>query len=207
MVSTKVYKDGDRFIIVVDSPDGKVLKKINDFLYDLYGFADLSGIEGVSSIKCQDASAIVPDESKEITKEQAKERPFSEPISKESALALSIPDMGITLGDAIKNKDTIAVVRMFTSTKSLDKSASDTIKALCSEYILTDLKSREPAITSTSCIEEFFSVYEPLLKDAVQEILNLTGYENLETFFSTAYEFIQQDLYESVINMMIRELS
>lgn len=206
--SLQAYLDGNNLHLVIKNPSPELGKDINDLLLKYCGFSEFKEVKGLVPELPEDMADIpIPDKEFEIPMEKWSERPLNEPLSKEQILNIRIHNMNITLGQAIEHKDTQAVIHALINASVYSEKEKTGLIKMCKSYIFKDCKNRNPDITPTEEIAKFCCLYKPLIQDALKEILDRVGYETIEDFLDTSFEYLHQDAYAAILEMMLRDLS
>lgn len=205
MVNVKAYKEGNRLTLVVENPDLDTAKIINDMLIRLCGVTQVTDVEGLVPVSYHENEMPNTNEEYEIT--DLKSKPFKESMSKEEILSLKIDGLNVTLGSAVKHNDIVSIVHAYINASNHGVEAESGIIKICKEFILNDCKKRDPDCTPISEIIKFCRIYAHLIKDAVKEVLDMSGFERLNEFIENTDEYLVQDAYSSWIDVIIRSLS
>lgn len=216
MQNIKTYKDGNRLVIVVENCTGELATKVNRFILDALGMPEISSDDMPEQAKPVAVPAIVPEvvAEEKIELDQctpitaSEEKPFEEPIPLQAANDVAVKGGSGTLGNAIRNKDTVAIVELVAKdSKTMNESTRTSVLALCKTYIREDCIKRDPYYATTAEIQKFFEIYEPLLTNSIQQILGSVGYANMRDFFGFTDEHVHQDAYASVLESLIERTS
>lgn len=195
--SIKTFKDGNRMVIVVENITGKTASLINKFIMEAL---ELSCEEEIEHEELLDLVPTQPKEDEEIKTEEleplTKDNLFKEPLTKEEVLNIELRPF-YTIGEAIKEKDTQALVEH--SIKAKTEEEIDVIK----EYIYKDCSSRETEWETHSEIRKFIITYKPLIENLLSQILDFAGYATIEDFLDFADIVLQIDAYRSIVDAMI----
>lgn len=204
MNNIKTYRDGARFMLVVENCVGETAKKVNAFILELMGAIEPEQIPGIIPEKPVDEPPPSVARMEEITPNDPE--PFKVPIPEEDAKNLPVDGPSGTLGRAIDAKDTEAIIAVCLRAKTMDESVRDTAMKLCKEYILNDCQKRIPENTLSNEIRKFFRIYKPLIEGATTQILESAGYASTEDFFDFADEYLHQQAYASVLESVIERV-
>lgn len=196
--SIKFWRDGERFIIVVDNCTGSTATKVNNFITDMLGLTpqEQPAATPVPHITPQKPPSFKADEVlAAATPIKATTDLFREIVDPHDII---IEGGAGTLGHAIESKDTAAVVRFFAEHKEHAPA-----QKLCRQYILDDCNRRDYVFATESEIRVFFSAYQPIIKDAVPQILSSAGYATIEDFFDFADICLIRDAYRAILESIL----
>lgn len=200
MIGIKSYKDGNRLIIAIDGCSGEIAKKVNRFLGELIG---LEAGEEMPSVSVPDVEPVEVDtEPPSVTDMQeinSAEDLFPEPVPEELASQYVYDDR--TLETLIDEKDTGAIVNLLQELLG-DKENNAPVIAVCKSYLKQDCARRVPENATTKEIKRFFVAYYPLLKKAVDQILEQSGFAMMRDFFDVAADWQHQDAYKSALEAL-----
>ena len=197
MTNIKTFKDGSRLIIVVENCTGDLATKVNNFLLDLLGTTEAQPVPEVIPEETKEEVAPIVEEAEAITVKNP--TPFEAPAPEDVAKDFLVEGDSGTFGEALRRKDTQAVVWATVKANKADESIRQTLVKMCKQYIYNDCASRDPEITSTEEIKKFISIYKPIIGGAIKQILGSSGYATLDDFFDLADEYIHQDAYRVII--------
>jgi len=200
----KFWRDGDRFVIVVDNCTGETATKVNRFIIDMLGLPQAAVVEP------KILPAVVPTETVPINTdlcevlEDATEITTSEDLFKEPTLEAEARNIVVaggagTLGHAIETKDTATIV------KTCAESKDPQVTKLCKSYIYTDCLRRDYEFATDAEIRTFYKDYEPLISAAITQILDSAGYASLDEYMDFASERLVRDAYRAIIESILEK--
>lgn len=203
MANIKSYKDGDRLILVIENCNGELAVKANNFIADILGIvpAEPEPVLDVEPVSVANEAMPKIEECELIVDK----KPFSEPSPKEFAYNTFVEGGSGTLGNAIALRDTQAVIGVCASAGTLTTETREPVVEICKEYIYNDCILRNADLEALEDVKVFFDLYEPITKKAVKNILNSTGYANLNDFFELADEFMVRDAYRCILDELLNK--
>ena len=69
--------------------------------------------------------------------------------------------------------------------------------------IIEDLLRRNPETATRHEVSEFYEIYQKLLQDSVETLLNMAGYESFQDFIAFADEDTIKDGYQALIQSLL----
>lgn len=206
MVNIKSYKDGDRFILMVENCSGELAVKVNHFLTDIMGL----------DAEPQKVPALIP---QIVPQEKALDEPslqpaypgaFKEPPDVKEISAYVLTEgkySGETVQQAIMKYGLNAAIDISCHAKAIDQTLQKQIIEKCKQIIYADVENRNAETDTMEEITTFFNQYNPLIESGVKRILEMSGYETLDDFFTFAEETIQRDAYYSIVNGLLARVT
>lgn len=201
MVNVKTYKDGDRFILMIENCTGELAEKVNQFLADILGpVPEPQTVPGLEPMEnCSDDT---PQTEKLQT---ANPGDFKEKPTKQEILNYTFETgtfKGYTLKSALNEHGINAAVKIACEIKSIEQPMRKEILDGCKQMIAKDLTKRKPQNADMDEIDTFIHLYKPLAQKGIQQILSMSGYSSLEEFFVFSDEKMQRDAYEALIDAL-----
>jgi len=208
MTNIKTYKDGDRFILVLENCTGELAAKVNQFILDVIGVPVTTELlpeiipETVPAEEFPDMNKCLP-----ITAVSENAKPFCEPMTENDARNIPIYGRSETIGQAMDKGDTAAVIYMSTCAKMLKESARQGVVTLCKAYLRDDCSKRNIEHASTPEIQDFFLLYTPIIREELKRILDASGCMALEDFFAQSNMSTQRSAYKNILDCVIQRTS
>lgn len=205
MVNIKSYKDGDRLILVVENCKGDTAVKVNAFLSSLMLDSEPQEVSHIAPMQIKEEKA--PDIS---DLDEVKGEAFDTPPSKEdteSSLLLTGAYKGLSIKDAIA-KDGVRAAATLIATKDsvISDNEKDNMVVICKETLRTDLYIRNMDMFDRSVFADFISVYEPLIKEGISQIINRAGYNSIDDLINFAPDHLLENAQEALIDGLMENL-
>ncbi len=206
MVNIKSYKDGDRLILTIENCTGELAQKVNTFLLDILGMEmEAIPVPAVEPIKIEEEKA--PDIARLSV---ALPGDYDEPEPQEILEKHIIESgnfKGMSIKKAIEQSGMKAIIELVLYSKTREGSLKTDIVNFSKKKIAEDLQIRNMRITDAEEARDFINLYYPIIKDGISQILQMSGYADLDSFFEFASEEIINDAYQSLLQSLYKRVS
>lgn len=203
MKNIKLFRDGNRMIVVFENADADLSKLLLAFLETANGTA------GAARSVPLEPLPPVPEEAPPMIPETGDmETPGTDPRkeTEEPKLtpALCLEYAGMTPAGAIRKDGDLAVVRLFGLVKKMTGPIRESTVAMCKFYLRTELKKRlEDPETPRDEMESFFKLYHPMIQAGEKQITQQAGYSEFSDFLSLESDTVIRSAYRRVVEDLI----
>lgn len=193
MNNVKTYKDGDRFILVVENCKGSLATKVNEFIVSIMGIEEEPTEVPLIPLEVEEED--VPDISscEEILQFVNSEKQIDTDVFR----FVDGLYKGMTYEEAEKQDGAKAVAYTFAHAKEVAPNCVEQIKEKCKERLFVDcgLGKYDPDLDSENDFRNFIDTYDSILNKTFKSISAQAGYENIQVMIDSARENLWRDGY------------
>ena len=197
MKNVKTYKDGDRFVLVVENCTGELKAKVAELVL---GILDLgegpTELPHLSPIRVADEK--VPEEK---VLEDLPRKDIENAVPKKDGFMSGGRYDGKSFADAIRADGVAAAIYMLQNADAIAPGFVLSLKGKCKEAIGLDVWSRDPDTATAADFEGFVNLYGPLIgnENALGSILAQAGYSDISDFIAFAGDTMIKGAYEALL--------
>ncbi len=193
MNNIKTYKDGDRFVMVVENCNGAIATTVNEFITSILGIE--AKPEPVPLVPIEVAEEEIPDTSsyEEITHFIKDEQHVDVDVFR----FVDGIYKGMTFDEA-KDKDGMkAIAYTFANVKKVAPDCPSQILQKCKELLFYDcgLGKYNPDLDSENDFRKFIETYDSMLNKIFKSMCEQAGYEDMQAMLASASENTWRSCY------------
>lgn len=203
--NVKFYRDGNRYIIVIEDPSEEFAKAINDTIFSHLA-VKATTVKDVTPEKKKIEPPPVLDEKNRMFNRDDRILDVANPGDYRPQAGKYA---GMTLEEAKTEYGPIVGIDFYTQVSGMIRGNTQRkiiIRAL--RVIREDLLERDADNDSMAKIIEFFDAYNPSLREAVEVLTNkagIGGYDRFEEFIQKSDEQIIRDAYSSLVAYALKK--
>ncbi len=205
MNNIKTFRDGDRFVLVVENCKGSLAAKVNEIIVSLVGVEDEPIEVPLVPIKVEEEN--VPDVTsyEEVYQFLDTEKKIDPDVFRFVAGNYK----GLTFEEAQKKDGNKAVAYTFAHVKEVAPNCQEQIRCKCKEIMFYDygLGNYNPDLDSENDFRKFIDTYDSILDKTFKSISAQAGYENIQALIANARENVWRDAYSAAKKKLIDLLS
>lgn len=200
MNNVKTYRDGDRFILVVENCNGSLAAKVNEFIVSIMGIEEEPIEVPLIPIEVKDED--VPDISscEEILRFNNLEKQI------DSNLFRFVDGLykGMTIDEALEKDGVKAVAYTFAHIKEVAPNCTEQIRKKCEEILFSDygVDNYNPEFDSENDFRKFIDTYDSILNETFKTISDQAGYENIQVMIDSARENLWRAGYSAALQKL-----
>lgn len=193
MNNLKTYRDGDRFILVVENCKGSLAAKVNEFIVSIMGIKEEPTEVPLVPLKVEDEDIPDIDSCEEVLQFVDLEKHIDTDVFR----FVDGIYKGMTFEEAQKKDGIKAVAYTFAHVKEVAPNCQEQILCKCKENLFYDcgLSKYDPDLDSENDFRRFIDTYDSVLNKTFKSISAQAGYENIQTMIANARENVWRDGY------------
>ena len=195
MNNIKQYRDGDRYILVVENCTGETARIINELIIKLVGVEPVK-IDGLEALT-QPPTDTTPD----IPAEEINDAVFDQSTDDGAEFVpMKGRCSGMTFDEAFRKYGSSAAVDFFLAMR--EKHVSGDLFVRVKKIMSSNWEERDSIGDSLENINEFLMLHKPLLIDLLEHIRNRVGYQSIEDYIDFASDKELRGVYKCALDYL-----